>query len=97
MDYLTRTLEETVLAYHRGEEQPPPGMDSREAMGELQEELEEALRADARAFLETTKDLSKDEQIASWRNWLYSDDGEMYPWRRNVYCELDTPTMPSAT
>lgn len=95
MDHLTRELEETLLAYQAGTEQPPPGMDSRECFAEIQEELEDALREDARKFLEATKNLSKDEQIASWRNWLYNENGEVHQWRSNVYCELDTPTMPS--
>lgn len=90
-----RELEATLVDFIDGNSMPPPGMDAQEAIESLREELEEALRQEAWEFLEETKDLSKNDQIASWRNWLVNVDGTVYPWRNNVYCELDTPTQPS--
>ncbi len=90
-----RELEATLVNFCDGVEQPPPGLDTQEAIESLREELEEALRQEAREFLEETKSLSKNDQIASWRNWLFNADGTVHPWRENIYCELDTPTQPS--
>lgn len=94
MDSLTHALEETLITYQNGEAQPPPGVDIQEAVASIREELEIILLSDAKRFLESTKDLSPEDQLVSWRNWLYAEDGEIYPWRSSVYCELDTPTIP---
>lgn len=96
MNYRTRELEQALINYRNGTEQPPPGVDVEEAIGSIREVVEEALREEAAAFLESTKDLSKEDQLLSWRNWLFNSEGGIYPWRSDVYCEFDeTPTLPS--
>ena len=90
-----RELEATLVDFIEGRSESPPGLDSQEAIGSLREELEEALRQEAQEFLEETQGMDPNDQIASWRNWLRNSEGEVYPWRNDVYCELDTPTQPS--